>query len=102
MQVAEEDAAAGQRQAGLSDAEIEKATGAVVSSTIACKTVRTVSSKDGGIEDAAIDASRGALAHLVGLSRAEVGQQMDKTEEAVRSLLHRAKARLAMLLDGPA
>jgi RNA polymerase sigma-70 factor (ECF subfamily) len=39
------------------------------------------------------------LAHLVGLSRAEIGQQMGKTEEAVRSLLHRGKARLALLLD---
>jgi RNA polymerase sigma-70 factor (ECF subfamily) len=42
------------------------------------------------------------LAHLVGLSRAEIGQQLDKTEEAVRALLHRAKARLAMLLSEPA
>ena len=39
------------------------------------------------------------LAHLVGLSRAEIGAQMGKTEEAVRSLLHRAKARLSVLLD---
>ncbi len=42
------------------------------------------------------------LAHLVGLSRAEIGAQMGKTEEAVRSLLHRAKARLSILLDGAA
>lgn len=39
------------------------------------------------------------LAHLAGLSRAEIGQQMGKTEEAVRALLHRAKARLAILLE---
>jgi RNA polymerase sigma-70 factor (ECF subfamily) len=39
------------------------------------------------------------LAHLAGLSRAEIGEQMGKTEGAVRALLHRAKARLAFLLD---
>lgn len=39
------------------------------------------------------------LAHLAGLSRAEIAVQMGKTEEAVRSLLHRAKARLAILLE---
>jgi RNA polymerase sigma-70 factor, ECF subfamily len=39
------------------------------------------------------------LAHLVGLSRAEIGVQMGRSEEAVRSLLHRAKARLSILLD---
>lgn len=39
------------------------------------------------------------LAHLVGLSRAEIGEQMGRTEEAVRALLHRAMARLAILLD---
>jgi RNA polymerase sigma-70 factor (ECF subfamily) len=38
------------------------------------------------------------LAHLVGLSRAEIGRQMGRTEEAVRALLHRATARLAILL----
>jgi RNA polymerase sigma-70 factor (ECF subfamily) len=42
------------------------------------------------------------LAHLAGLSRGEIAQQMGKTEEAVRAMLHRAKARLALLLDGPA
>ncbi|HEX5050968.1 MAG TPA: sigma-70 family RNA polymerase sigma factor [Planctomycetota bacterium] len=41
------------------------------------------------------------LAHLVGLSRAEIGARMGKTEEAVRALLHRAKARLAILLGNP-
>ena len=39
------------------------------------------------------------LAHLAGLSRADIGLQMGRSEEAVRSLLHRAKARLAILLD---
>ena len=39
------------------------------------------------------------LAHLVGLTRAEIAVQMGRTEEAVRSLLHRAKAKLAILLD---
>lgn len=42
------------------------------------------------------------LAHLAGLSRAEIGERMGKTEEAVRALLHRAKARLSMLLEGDA
>jgi RNA polymerase sigma-70 factor (ECF subfamily) len=39
------------------------------------------------------------LAHLAGLSRAEIGRQMEKSEEAVRQLLHRATARLAILLE---
>lgn len=39
------------------------------------------------------------LAHLVGLTRAEIAVQMGRSEEAVRSLLHRAKAKLAILLD---
>lgn len=39
------------------------------------------------------------LAHLAGLSRADIGVQMGRSEEAVRALLHRAKARLAILLD---
>lgn len=38
------------------------------------------------------------LAHLAGLSRAEIGAQMGKSEEAVRALLHRAKARLSILM----
>jgi RNA polymerase sigma-70 factor (ECF subfamily) len=38
------------------------------------------------------------LAHLVGLSRAEIGARLGKTEVAVRGLLHRATARLSMLL----
>ena len=41
------------------------------------------------------------LAHLAGLSRAEIGAHMGKTEEAVRALLHRGKARLAILLEVP-
>lgn len=39
-----------------------------------------------------------ALAHFVGLSRKEIGEQMGKTEEAVRALLFRAMARLSTLL----
>jgi RNA polymerase sigma-70 factor (ECF subfamily) len=39
------------------------------------------------------------LAYFAGLSRAEIGAQLGKTEEAVRSLLHRATARLAILLE---
>jgi RNA polymerase sigma-70 factor (ECF subfamily) len=38
------------------------------------------------------------LAHFVGLSRAEIGEQMGKSEEAVRALLFRAMARLSTLL----
>ncbi|MCB9877322.1 MAG: sigma-70 family RNA polymerase sigma factor [Planctomycetes bacterium] len=40
------------------------------------------------------------LAHLAGLSRAEIGTRMNRSEEAVRALLHRAKARMLLLLDG--
>jgi RNA polymerase sigma-70 factor (ECF subfamily) len=40
------------------------------------------------------------LAHLAGLSRAEIGVRMERSEEAVRALLHRAMARLMILLDG--
>lgn len=39
-----------------------------------------------------------ALAHFVGLSRKEIGEQMGKSEEAVRALLFRAMARLSTLL----
>lgn len=39
------------------------------------------------------------LAHLAGLSRAEIGVRMGRSEEAVRALLHRAMARLMILLD---
>lgn len=42
------------------------------------------------------------LAHLAGLSRAEIGARMQRSEEAVRAMLHRAKARLMILLDGHA
>lgn len=38
------------------------------------------------------------LAHLAGLSRAAIGAQLGKSEEAVRALLHRAMARLAILM----
>jgi RNA polymerase sigma-70 factor (ECF subfamily) len=38
------------------------------------------------------------LAHVVGLSRAEIAQHMGKTEGNVRVLLHRALARMAALL----
>ncbi|MBL8748191.1 MAG: sigma-70 family RNA polymerase sigma factor [Planctomycetes bacterium] len=40
------------------------------------------------------------LAHLAGLSRKEIAEQIDSTEEAVRSMLHRAMARLSLLLEG--
>jgi RNA polymerase sigma-70 factor (subfamily 1) len=40
------------------------------------------------------------LAYFAELSRAEIGAQLGKTEEAVRALLHRATARLAMLMAG--
>lgn len=38
------------------------------------------------------------LAHIVGLSRAEIGQQIGKSEGSVRMILHRALSRLAVLL----
>jgi len=38
------------------------------------------------------------LAHVVGLSRAEIAEQMGRSEGAVRVLLHRALARLSDLL----
>ena len=41
------------------------------------------------------------LAHLVGLSRAEIAQQMNKSEGAIRVLLHRALARMSAILSGP-
>jgi RNA polymerase sigma-70 factor (ECF subfamily) len=41
------------------------------------------------------------LAHVVGLSRAEIAQQMGKSEGAVRVLLHRALARVSALLADP-
>lgn len=39
------------------------------------------------------------LARVVGLSRAEIGERMGKSEGAIRVLLHRALARLAQLLE---
>ena len=39
------------------------------------------------------------LAHVVGLSRAEIAEQMERSEGAVRVLLHRALARLSDLLS---
>lgn len=39
------------------------------------------------------------LAHMVGLSRAEIAEQMNKTEGAVRVLLHRALAKVSDLLS---
>jgi RNA polymerase sigma-70 factor, ECF subfamily len=39
------------------------------------------------------------LAKIVGLSHAEIAAQMGRTEEATRVLLHRALARLGMLMD---
>lgn len=41
------------------------------------------------------------LAHVVGLSRAEIAEQMGKSEGAVRVLLHRALARVSALLAEP-
>jgi len=38
-------------------------------------------------------------ARLLGLSHAEIARQQDRSEEAVRMLLHRARAKLARLLD---
>jgi RNA polymerase sigma factor (sigma-70 family) len=38
------------------------------------------------------------LAHVLGLSRREIGEQMGKSEEAVRALLHRAMVRLSTVL----
>lgn len=40
-----------------------------------------------------------SLAHLVGLSRAEIAERVGKSEVAVRVALHRALARIAELLD---
>lgn len=39
------------------------------------------------------------LAHLAGLSRKDIAAQLGRTEVAVRTQLHRAMARLSMLLD---
>jgi len=39
------------------------------------------------------------LAHVAGLSRAEIAEQMGRTEGAVRVLLHRSLARLAEVLE---
>jgi RNA polymerase sigma-70 factor (subfamily 1) len=41
------------------------------------------------------------LAHVVGLSRAEIAEHMHKTETSVRVLLHRALARVSELLGDP-
>jgi len=41
------------------------------------------------------------LAKVVGLSRAEIGERLGKSEGAVRILLHRALARLAQVLETP-
>jgi len=39
------------------------------------------------------------LAHIVGMSRAEIGEEMGKSEGAVRVLLHRALVRASEILD---
>ena len=39
------------------------------------------------------------LVHLAGLPHADVAERLDKTDGALRQLLYRAKARLAVLLD---
>lgn len=41
------------------------------------------------------------LARIVGLSRAEIGERMGRSEGAARALLFRAQARLASLLAPP-
>lgn len=41
------------------------------------------------------------LAHVMGLSRAEIGERMGKSEGAVRVLLHRALARVSQILAEP-
>jgi RNA polymerase sigma-70 factor, ECF subfamily len=41
------------------------------------------------------------LAHVAGLSRAEIATQMERSEGAVRVLLHRSLARLAEILEVP-
>jgi RNA polymerase sigma-70 factor, ECF subfamily len=41
------------------------------------------------------------LAHVVGLSRAEIAVQMGKSEGAVRVLLHRALAKISEMLEPP-
>lgn len=40
------------------------------------------------------------LAHLAGLSRAEIADQIGSNEEAVRAMLYRAMAKLSLLLEG--
>lgn len=40
------------------------------------------------------------LAHLAGLSRAEIAEQMGSNEAAVRAMLYRAMAKLSLLLEG--
>lgn len=39
------------------------------------------------------------LAHLAGLSRREIAEQIGSNEEAVRAMLHRAMAKLSLLLE---
>ena len=39
------------------------------------------------------------LAHLAGLSRKEIAEQIGSNEEAVRAMLHRAMAKLSLLLE---
>ena len=41
------------------------------------------------------------LAHVLGLSRAEIAERLNKSEGAVRVLLHRALARMSQLLAEP-
>jgi hypothetical protein len=57
---------------------------------------------NGGDQD--VDRSRQreviALAKIAGLSRAEIGERMGRSETAVRTLLHRALADLAERLGG--
>ena len=64
--------------------EVEKSTGAVISSTIAHKTMRTVCSTHGGVEDETLHASVGAAPSLTENEVAEVTELLRRVEEWFR------------------